>query len=167
MQLCVPLYISICLTAILKGGVYLPSAYKFPIVWENEGEEEMKCNRVIVKPSMTNRPSMPVTEKKPNERVKTMEKEQVIEELEKVFTAACNNYNKNRMGSLTEIRELGQCIINAKRDTKRDLEHAARHIDSRVDARIEMRNKLLTKEIVEGIQRCFAESDNAQTQRGS
>lgn len=72
-----------------------------------------------------------------------MEKEQVITELEKVFTLACARYEKHRGESLTEIRELGETIIRAKQNVAHEIKQAEKFIEQK----IEMSGSLSQKDI--------------------
>lgn len=72
-----------------------------------------------------------------------MEKEQVIEKLEEVFTKACEGYTKRGTGSLTEIRELGETIIRAKQNVAHEVKQAEKFIEQK----IEMSGSLSQKDI--------------------
>lgn len=72
-----------------------------------------------------------------------MEKEQVIEKLEKVFTKACDVFDKQGTGSLTEIRELGEAIIRAKQNVAHEVKQAEKFIERK----IEMSGSLSQKDI--------------------
>lgn len=74
-----------------------------------------------------------------------MEKEQVIEKLEKVFGVACDQFINARGNvsdmRLTEIRELGDTIIRVKNNVRYEVERSKKLIESTVDIYLKNQEK--------------------------
>ena len=60
-----------------------------------------------------------------------MENVKVIEKLEKVFEVACNQFIEMKYTSdcsLTELKELGATIINARKNIEHEVQQAKTHV---------------------------------------
>lgn len=81
-----------------------------------------------------------------------MDKEQVIEKLEEVFTSSCDKFLSSKSSqidanALQEINHLGQALINAKRNVVKDVEKAEAFIKMKVDQLNGLDVKLIAKEL--------------------
>lgn len=67
-----------------------------------------------------------------------MDKEQVVDKLEKVFEEACIRYinRSDETVTLREIKELGETIISSKESIQRDFDNASKYIDAKIKLKV-------------------------------
>lgn len=82
-----------------------------------------------------------------------MDKEKIIDKLEKVFEVATDNFIRTRggTGNLKEIKELGSEIIHLKRNIQEDTRKMETYIDRKIKMQLDKNMHITAKEMAAAI----------------